>query len=407
MPSQPNPAAPSRPASPPRVLVLYGTRPEAIKMAPVIAALRARPRDFAVTVCTTAQHREMLDQVHAAFGIAPDVDLDLMRPDQPLNQLAARAFAAVDEVLVATVPDWVLVQGDTTTTFVGAMAAFNRRVRVGHVEAGLRTGDLGQPFPEEANRRVVDVVATVLFAPTPGAASALPAEGVARERVHVTGNTGVDALLAAAARLPPANAGEPPTVLVTLHRRETFGTPLAGLLAALRELAGRCPEVRWIWPLHPNPNVGDAARAALAGLPNVQLLPPFDYLEMVRRLRDCRLVLTDSGGLQEEAPTFGKPVLVLRATTERPEGVAAGVARLVGTDPQRVVAEAAALLAATSTPPAASVAHQNPYGDGRAAGRIVAVLAGEVPEPWPHRAVDPQPIRGLDSGAGGEGPTLR
>jgi UDP-N-acetylglucosamine 2-epimerase (non-hydrolysing) len=362
-----------------KILVLYGTRPEAIKMAPVVAALRRRGDRFAVTVATTAQHREMLDPVQELFGLAPDLDLDLMRPDQSPNELASRAFAALDPPLRDLAPDWLLVQGDTTTAMVGALAAFHRRVRVGHVEAGLRTGDLSQPFPEEANRRAIDLLADALFAPTARARDALLREGAPAERVHLTGNTGIDALLQAAARVPEEPRRN--EVLITVHRRESFGAPLAGIFAALRELAEAFPAVRFVYPVHPNPHVLLPAREALSGLANLELHPPFGYLELVRRLRSARLVLTDSGGIQEEAPTFGTPVLVLREKTERPEGIAAGVARLAGTDRQKIVAAASLLLTDEGAWRAMANA-ANPYGDGRAGERIAGILAGEEIEPF-------------------------
>lgn len=366
-----------------KILVLYGTRPEAIKMAPVVEALRRRADRFAVTVATTAQHRAMLDQVQELLGLRPDVDLDLMRPDQTPNELAARAFAALDPVLAEHSPDWLLVQGDTTTALAGALAAFHRRVRVGHVEAGLRTGDLSQPFPEEANRRAIDLVADALFAPTARARDALLAERVPPERVHLTGNTVIDALERIAARIP-AHAPDHPgrsEVLITVHRRESFGAPLAGIFAALHELALAFPAVRFVYPVHPNPNVREPAHRMLAGLSNLELHEPFDYLELVRRLRAARLVLTDSGGLQEEAPMFGKPVLVLREKTERPEGIETGAALLAGTGRRRIVEVASCLLTDQSAYLAMAQA-ANPYGDGRAAERIVALLAGEKCEPF-------------------------
>jgi UDP-N-acetylglucosamine 2-epimerase len=358
-----------------RIMVLYGTRPELIKMAPVVRELRKSPERFAPRLCTTAQHREMLDQMHAVFGFQADLDLDLMRADQGLNELSSRAFAELDRALAAETPDLLLVQGDTTTAMVGALAAFHRRIPVGHVEAGLRTGDLERPFPEEANRRVIDLVADLCFAPTEGAAGLLRAEGVAEARIHVTGNTVVDALqwissLAAPAGVEPAR-GE---VLITVHRRESFGAPLREIFAAVRDLAAAFPDIRFVYPVHRNPNVRRPAHELLAGLPNLELHEPFDYLELVRRLRSARLVLTDSGGLQEEAPTFGKPVLVLRETTERPEGVEAGIAQLVGHDRARIVAEASRLLTDEAAYAAVATA-VNPYGDGRAAERIAAVLA--------------------------------
>jgi UDP-N-acetylglucosamine 2-epimerase len=368
-------------AQPLKILAVYGTRPEAIKMAPVIAALRRRPESFAVTACTTGQHRELLDQVQDLFGLVPDLDLRLMQHDQTLNGLASAALAALDEVLVSLRPDWLLVQGDTTTAMTAALAAFHRGIRVGHVEAGLRTGDLRRPFPEEANRRVIDCVADALFAPTEHSRRALLAEGCAPERVHVVGNTVIDALHAISGgpgQEDPAGAEALAEVLVTVHRREAFGAPLRGIFSALRRLAESFPGVRWIYPVHRNPNVRGPAFEILSGQPNLELAEPLDYRELVRRLVRCRFVLTDSGGLQEEAPTFGKPVLVLRETTERPEGVAAGVARLVGTDPERIFAEASRLL--TSPEAYQEMARAvNPYGDGQAAERIAAVLEGA---PW-------------------------
>ena len=366
-----------------KILVLYGTRPEAIKTAPVIAALRRRADRFAVTVATTAQHRELVDQVQELLGLRPDVDLGLMLPDQAPNEIAARAFAALDRVLAEAAPDWLLVQGDTTTAMAGAFAAFHRRVRVGHIEAGLRTGDLSQPFPEEANRRTIDLLADALFAPTARARDALLGEGVPPERVHLTGNTVVDALERIAAGQPeePGRADAPISVLITVHRRESFGAPLASIFAALRELALAFPAIRFVYPVHPNPQVLEPAHRMLAGLANLELHAPFDYREMVRRLRSSRLVLTDSGGLQEEAPAFGKPVLVLRDKTERPEGIEAGVAQLVGTDRARIVA-AASLLLTDETAYRAMANAVNPYGDGRAAERIAGILAGDEVEPF-------------------------
>jgi UDP-N-acetylglucosamine 2-epimerase (non-hydrolysing) len=368
-------------SQPLKILTVYGTRPEAIKMAPVIEALRRRPGVFAVTVCATGQHREMLDQVQELFGLRPDLDLGLMRPDQTLNGLAAGALSAVDEVLVSHRPDWLLVQGDTTTAMTAGLAAFHRGVRVGHVEAGLRTGDLRRPFPEEANRRIIDLLAEALFAPTERSGAVLRAEGADPARVHVVGNTVIDALHRLAPDLD--ETPERPEVLVTLHRRESFGAPLRGILTALRRLAESFPEVQWIYPVHPNPNVRGPAHEILSGLPNFELLEPLDYRELVRRLVRCRFTLTDSGGIQEEAPTFGKPVLVLRETTERPEGVEAGVARLVGVDGERIFAAASRLLTCEEDWRAMARA-VNPYGDGHAAERIAAILAGE---PWtPFRA---------------------
>ena len=358
-----------------QILAVYGTRPEAIKMAPVISALRRRPDRFALTVVTTGQHRELLEPVQELFGLRPDLDLRLMTPDQTLNGLAASSLAALDEVLRDRRPDWLLVQGDTTTAMSAALAAFHRGVRVGHVEAGLRTGDLTQPFPEEANRRIIDLLAAALFAPTERAGRALLAEGRERSQVHVVGNTVIDALRSLDFAAP--ESPERPEVLITVHRRESFGSPLRGIFSALRRLAESFPEVVWKYPVHRNPNVSGPAVEQLSGLPNLELCEPLGYRELMVLLARCRFVLTDSGGLQEEAPAFGKPVLVLRETTERPEGIEAGVARLVGTDPERIVAEASRLL--TSPEAWLEMARAvNPYGDGQAASRIAAMLAGEA-----------------------------
>ena len=358
-------------ARPLRILVLYGTRPELIKMAPVVRELRRWPESFSPVLCTTAQHREMLDQVQEVFGLAPEFDLDLMRADQGLNDLSSRAFAALDRILVEVAPDLLLVQGDTTTAMIGALAAFHRKVPVGHVEAGLRTGDLARPFPEEANRRVIDLVADLYFAPTERAGQVLRDEGVPAGKVFVTGNTVVDALQWISAQLPEEPVRD--EVLITVHRRESFGPSLREIFSAVRELAEAFPRIRWVYPVHRNPNVRGPAHEMLAGLANVELHEPFDYLELVRRLRASRLVLTDSGGIQEEAPTFGKPVLVLRETTERPEGVEVGVAKLVGSDRGRIVSEASRLLSDAAAYAAMATA-VNPYGDGRAAERIGTIL---------------------------------
>jgi UDP-N-acetylglucosamine 2-epimerase len=361
-----------------RLFVIVGTRPEAIKMAPVIQRLRRESDRFDVTLCATAQHREMLDQVLDLFGLKPDVDLDLMRHDQSANELAARIFATLDPLLAERRPDWLLVQGDTTTAMCASLAAFHRRIPVGHVEAGLRTGDLDRPFPEEMNRRVIDVVSRAYFAPTERAAAALRAEGAPPETVYLTGNTVVDALQQLAARDGPAP--EEDLVLVTAHRRESFGEPLDRILSAVARLAGAFPGTRFLHVAHPNPSVASAMRRGAAP-PNVERVEPLDYRGLLKVLRRCRLVLTDSGGIQEEAPTFGKPVLVLREKTERPEGVEAGIARLVGTDEEAIVREASRLL---SDEPArrAMVATRNPYGDGKAAERIADVLAGRPFRPF-------------------------
>jgi UDP-N-acetylglucosamine 2-epimerase (non-hydrolysing) len=369
-----------------RVVVVYGTRPEAIKLAPVVRALRERPARFEAVLCATGQHREMVDQVQELFGLRPEHDLALMEFDQSLNELAARALLALDRVLRELRPDWLLVQGDTTSAASAALAAFHLGLRLGHVEAGLRTGDFARPFPEEANRRIVDLLADALFAPTALAARHLRDDGCDPARIFLTGNTVIDALHWVCETLPAEAAeggedGKQDEVLVTVHRRESFGQPLRGIFAALRRLAADFPRWRWIYPVHRNPNVLHPAEELLSGLPNLTLCPPLSYRDLVRHLRRARLVLTDSGGIQEEAPTFGTPVLVLRDTTERPEGLIAGVARLAGTAPDRIVAETTRLL----TDPAAyreMARAANPYGDGRAAERIVKILAGERWEPF-------------------------
>jgi UDP-N-acetylglucosamine 2-epimerase (non-hydrolysing) len=366
-----------------RIAVVYGTRPEAIKMAPVIRELRQRPARFEVTVCATGQHREMLSQVEQSLEIAPDIDLHLMQPRQSLNAFAARAFAALDPVLCALAPDWLLVQGDTTSAAVAALAAFHRKLRVGHVEAGLRSDDLEGPFPEEANRCIIDLVAAALFAPTAHAQQNLLRRGGDPGRVFVTGNTGIDALQWMTRRLPD-DESQADEVLVTVHRRESFGAPLRGILGALRRLALRFPSLTWVYPVHPNPEVLAPAHAELGDLPNVRLCSPLSYRELVRRLRRARLVLTDSGGIQEEAPSFGKPVVILRDVTERPEGVEAGVAFLAGTQPERIL-DATSRLLTDEAAYRRMAFRASPYGDGRAAERIAAILAGEPYIPFDGR----------------------
>lgn len=361
------------------LLVVLGTRPEAIKLAPVIAALRASPA-LAPRVCVSGQHREMLDQMLRVFAIVPDHDLAVMRPAQDLSDVTARVLLGLRAVLAAERPAAVLVQGDTTTAMAAALAAFYAGAPVGHVEAGLRTGRLDQPFPEEMNRRLVAQLATWHYAPTARAADHLRREGVAAERIVVTGNTVVDAALAIAARpLPlPAPLDEAALAgrrlaLVTGHRRESFGAGLDGLCAALRALADRYPDLLVVYPVHLNPAVERPVRAALGGHPRILLTPPLDYLGFAALLRRAHLAITDSGGVQEEAPSFGVPVLVTRAATERGEALAAGTARLVGTDRDAIVAAASRLL----DDPAAHAAMRgtgNPFGDGHAAERIVAHL---------------------------------
>lgn len=358
-----------------RILAVVGTRPEAVKMAPVVHALRRRSWCEA-RVLATAQHREMLDQILRFFDVLPDRDLDLMRPGQELADLTARMITALDRALVAERPDMVLAQGDTTTVMVAGLCAFYRQVPFGHVEAGLRTGNLQNPFPEEMNRVLVGRLARLHFAPTAGARDNLLREGIDPATVHVTGNTVIDALLWTADRVDP-EPFRPPAgkrlILVTAHRRENFGAPFAAVCRALRALADR-PDVTLLYPVHPNPNVHEVAHRMLGDHPSVRLVAPLDYPQMVAAMRACDLILTDSGGVQEEAPSLHKPVLVLRTTTERPEGVDAGAARLVGTDAGRIVAEATRLLDDGSAR-AAMTGVANPYGDGRAAERIADLVA--------------------------------
>lgn len=367
-----------------RVLSVIGTRPEAIKMAPVIRALAARADAVESIVCSTGQHREMLRQALELFGIVADHDLDLMTPGQTPTQVAARLLARIEPLLADLRPDWVLVQGDTTTVMASAIAAHYARVRIGHVEAGLRTGDRWNPFPEEMNRVLTDQLSDLCFAPTDGARQALLREGIPDERIQVTGNTVVDALQWIAdqpwrpdAALAPLLTDGVALVLVTAHRRESLGAPLERICAALRELAD-ASRGRWrlVYPVHPNPQVQGPVYRALDGVEGITLLPPLDYMALINLLKRARLVLTDSGGIQEEAPAFGAPTLVLRETTERPEGVAAGVARLVGTDRERIVAEALRLLTDDDAH-AAMARAANPYGDGRASERIVGALVDE------------------------------
>lgn len=368
-----------------RVLSIFGTRPEAIKMAPLVAALSQEP-ELKSSVCVTGQHREMLGQVMSLFGLQADHDLDVMRPDQSLNGLFARLVGRVDDVLQTVRPDCVLVHGDTTTAAACALAAFHRRVPVGHVEAGLRSGDLQSPFPEELNRRVVDAMGSWLFAPTPEARDALVREK-APGRIWVTGNTVVDALADTIARLDgdaeldralAAQYGwldaRRRMVLVTGHRRENFGEGFRNICTALADIARR-GDVQIVYPVHLNPNVHDVVNGMLSGLPGVHLVPPLGYLDFVWFMRRAHLILTDSGGVQEEAPYLGKPVLVMRDVTERPEAVAAGTVRLVGTSRERILQEVHALLDDDRLHAHFS-RRSNPYGDGHACRRIVDALCG-------------------------------
>ena len=367
-----------------RVLSIFGTRPEAVKMAPVVKKLAAT-EGIESLVCVTAQHREMLDQVLELFNIQPDVDLNLMKPGQTLAGLTASIFTHLDPVLHDLNPDWVLVQGDTTTVMSAALLSYYNRIRVGHVEAGLRTGDKWQPFPEEINRRVAGVVADLHFAPTEHSRQNLLAEGVPDANILVTGNPVIDALDEIVRRPAPTQAADllaekdirpdgRELVLVTAHRRENFDGPLEEICQALRELAESYPDrLELVYPVHLNPNVKGPVHRLLADVPNITLLPPLPYLPLVHLMKHCKLVLTDSGGIQEEATALGVPTLVLREVTERPEGVEVGVLELVGTDRERILRSARRLLEDEAAYQAMATA-KNPFGDGRAAERIVAAL---------------------------------
>lgn len=358
-----------------RIVCVIGTRPEAVKMAPVVRALRRAPWATA-RVITTGQHREILHQTLRLFDIRPDIDLNVMTTDQTLAGLTARVIQALDPVLESEGADLVLAQGDTTTVMVCALLCFYRKIAFGHVEAGLRTGDLQNPFPEEFNRVVAGRVAALHFAPTALARDNLLAEGIDPASIHVTGNTVIDALLDVASRDPRVPVDIDPEqrlILVTAHRRENFGAPMLGICEALRTLHQRFPDVTIVYPVHPNPNVRDVAMRELAGHARIKLIAPTDYDQLVALLKRSTLVLTDSGGLQEEAPALSKPVLVLRAATERPEAIACGVAAIVGTDPESIVAHATRLLTDSSAY-AAMAKGASPYGDGHASARIVEII---------------------------------
>ncbi len=367
-----------------KILVIFGTRPEAIKLFPVIRALAETP-GLVVRTCVTAQHRGLLDQVLAIADLAPDIDLDLMEPGQTLDRLTARLLVGLGEVMDAERPDLVMVQGDTATAMTGALAAYYRKVPVAHVEAGLRSGDIYQPWPEEVNRRIVAPIAALHFAPTETAADALRRETIAADTVHVTGNTVIDALHWTADRVatdPSLAAGLDETVarfagkrivLVTTHRRENFGDGMAAIARAIGRIAER-DDVAVVFPVHPNPNVVSVMDDILGDRANVARIEPLDYPHFVRALGMAEIVLTDSGGVQEEAPALGKPVLVMRETTERPEGIAAGTAKLIGTDEDRIVSEIFTLLDDRTAYAAMARAH-NPFGDGHAAARIAEIIA--------------------------------
>lgn len=364
------------------VLFIFGTRPEAIKLCPLLLKLRSFPALYAPKVCVTAQHRGMLDQVLAAFAVTPDYDLNVMTPGQTLFQSTARMIQALELPFSESKPDLAVVQGDTTTTLCGALAAFYSGVPVAHVEAGLRTGDLRQPFPEELNRVLTARMTALHFAATSAAADNLRREGIS-ENVWVTGNTGIDAVLAIRDRLERGQLAAPDAgydrpgkrlILVTAHRRESFGEGFERICQALTKIAGR-NDVHMVYPVHPNPNVQTIVNGRLRGHPNITLTEPMDYVPFVDLMRQAYLILTDSGGIQEEGPSLGKPVLVLREKTERPEAVEAGTVKLVGTDMDRIVRETTTLLDCPAKYARMSRIH-NPYGDGHASERIEAAIRG-------------------------------
>ncbi len=361
------------------VMMIFGTRPEAIKLAPVVLDMQRDGRGLSPLVCVTGQHRQMLDQVNEWFGITPDVDLNLMQADQGLPEFAGRALASLTHVLKERRPDAILVQGDTTTAMIGTLAAFYQRVPVGHVEAGLRTRDLHNPFPEEMNRRVTSVIASQHFAPTDQAAQALIAEQVDASRVFVVGNTVIDALRITLARrvdLGPdcGRANGRRLVLVTAHRRESFGPAFESICQGIRKIADRNQDLEFVYPVHLNPNVREPVARHLAGHPRIRLIEPLRYEQFVHLMSACYLILTDSGGIQEEATALGKPTLIMRNTTERPEAVSAGAAMLVGTDAERIADAAERLL--NNCDMYRSMSHcACPFGDGHSAGRILDILA--------------------------------
>lgn len=392
-----------------KVLTIFGTRPEAIKLAPVIKELhrRSNGNDLKSLVCVTGQHRLMLDQVLRIFGIKPDYDLNLMKENQTPTQVASAVLAQLEPILDKERPDWVLVQGDTTTVAAASLAAFYSRVKVGHVEAGLRTNDKWKPFPEEINRRVASVISDLHFAPTNLSRDNLLREGVSEKNIVVVGNPVIDALHWTSTKPPTTKVSEfletfgignatatgignnfgerssyPRIIMVTAHRRENFGKPLENICMALRDIASmydRCVHI--VYSVHPNPNVRETVHRLLGNVSNITLTPPLDYLNLVHLMKRSYIVLTDSGGIQEEAPALGVPVLVLRDVTERPEATEAGTARVVGANRERIVSETARLLddAAAYEEMARAV---NPYGDGNSAKRIVGTLLGESVDPW-------------------------
>ncbi len=368
-----------------KVLVVFGTRPESIKMAPLVLKLKEAP-GIEAEVCVTAQHREMLDQVLNLFEIQPKYDLDIMKPGQTLNQITARVMEGLDKVYEDFLPDLVLVHGDTSTTFAASLCAYHKKIRVGHVEAGLRTGNIYSPWPEEANRKLTSVVTNLHFAPTQGAADNLQAEGIDANKVSVTGNTVIDALLLVqdkiqqeeslfrelADQFPYLDTGKK-LILVTGHRRESFGGGFDRICQALQNIALGYPDVQIVYPVHLNPQVQEPVNRHLSQIDNIFLVEPLDYLPFVYLMMCSHIILTDSGGIQEEAPSLGKPVLVMRDTTERPEAVDAGTVVLVGTDVEKICKETSLLLDDKAAYSEMSRAH-NPYGDGQACDRIIETI---------------------------------
>lgn len=370
-----------------RVLIILGTRPEVIKLAPLYQVLSERPLSFEVRLLATGQHREMLHQALEIFALKPDYDLDVMRKNQDLYSLTTNILIGVQNAMAEWRPDIVLVQGDTTTTFVGSLAAYYARIPVGHVEAGLRTGDKYSPFPEEINRMLTGCMADLHFAPTEGAGDNLRRENVNSSHIYVTGNTSIDAIQWVVGNTQPkfeeclstaalAATGHP-FVLITTHRRESFGRPMQNTFEAIAELAERYPNYRFMFPVHLNPNVHEKARELLGSISNVVLMEPLDYIRFSHLMDRCRLIMSDSGGVQEEAPSLNKPVLVLRETTERQEGIDAGTAKLVGTDRKIIVDEASRLIEDEAYYQG-MVTRQNPYGDGNASTRIADILEAKL-----------------------------
>ena len=372
-----------------KVLFVFGTRPEAIKLAPIILEFKNYPQVQTI-ICVTAQHRRMLDQVLGLFAIVPDIDLDLMKPDQTLSELTGRVVGGVDRVIEKEQPSIVLIQGDTTTVMAAALAAFYNKIPVGHVEAGLRSNDIYSPFPEEMNRRITSILGNYHFAPTEKAKKALLGEGISGERIYVTGNTVIDALYMILKKPLPmvakkildrvgisGNGNERRMILVTAHRRENFGERFEGICQGIKQLVERNPDISIVYPVHLNPNVQEPVNRILRGLDRVLLIEPIEYDSMAHLMNAASIILTDSGGVQEEAPSLGKPVLVMRTETERPEGIEAGTAKLVGPYTDRIVMETERLLydKAAYNGMARAI---NPYGDGKAAKRIVEILLSSM-----------------------------